>query len=171
MTNPMPSFHEWFSRVLVGGALGCGILFLGDLILLCPFWKPLLKSDERWQTVFFVAKVGLPAAFVLGALAGFVWRRSHTLRLTWFRLVCCCLTVAYVSTVLRPVVAHTGTSTRSPLYEVVPDTMAGFFCVLALLIAVWHVGQRLLSWPIGADSAIPEQEDADQSATADRPRE
>jgi hypothetical protein len=49
--------------------------------------------------------------------------------------------------------------------------MAGFFCVLALLIAVWHVGQRLLSWPIGADSAIPEQEDADQSATADRPRE
>ena len=117
MTDRMRGLHDWLSRILAGGALGCGALLVVDLILLWPFWKPLYKTDERWQTVFFVAKFVLPAAIVLGALAGLVWRRSHTLRLTGFQLVGCCLAIALVSTMLRPVVARTRTNSWGPLYE------------------------------------------------------
>ena len=70
MPDRMRGFSEWLSRTLAGGAIGCGALFVANVVLCWPFWKPLLKTDERWQTVFFLAKVGLPAAFVLGALAG-----------------------------------------------------------------------------------------------------
>jgi hypothetical protein len=171
MPDRKRGFHDWLSRILAGGALGCGVLLVGDLVLLWPFWKPLLKSDERWQTAFFIAKVGLPAAFVLGALAGLVWRRSHTLRLSHFGLVCCCLAIALVSIALRPVVARIRTNSRGPLYEVIPDTMAAFFCVVALVIAVWHAGQRLLSGPVGEGPGSPAQEDADPGVAEDRPRE
>ena len=63
MADRRRALHDWLSRILAGGAVGCGALLAGDLFLLWPFWKPLLKGDERWQTVFFVAKVCLPAVF------------------------------------------------------------------------------------------------------------
>ena len=171
MPDGKRGFHDWLSRILAGGALGCGVLLVADMVLLWPFWKPLLKSDERWETVFFIAKVGLPAAFVLGALAGLVWRRSQTLRLSHFGLVGCCLAIALVSMALRPVVARIRTNSRGPLYEVIPDTMAGFFCVVALVIAVWHAGQRLLPGPVRERSGSPEQGDGEEGAAADWPRE
>src|SRR5262245_19951990 len=171
MPDRKRGFHDWLSRILAGGALGCGVLLVADMVLLWPFWKPLLKSDERWETVFFIARVGLPAAFVLGALAGLVWRRSDTLQLSHFGLVGCCLAIALVSMMLRPVVARIRTNTRGPLYEVIPDTMAAFFCVAALVIALWHAGQRLLSGSVGEGPRPTEQGDADPGVATDRPRD
>jgi|DewCreStandDraft_2_1066082.scaffolds.fasta_scaffold09055_2 hypothetical protein len=135
------SIHEWISRVLAGGALGCVVLLAIDLFVLIPFWElPLLKSDPRWETVFFVAKVGLPLAITLGAVAGLAWRRSRELQLSRGALVGCCLAVALISQWLRPMVARIHRGGIGPLYEVVPDTLAVVFCLLAVAVAVWYRG-------------------------------
>lgn len=137
------SLREWVSRLLVGGAAGCGLLLAADLLFIIPVWGPrLLKPDPRWETVFFIAKLGLPVSIMGGALAGLVWRRSRELRLSGGQMVGCCLAVALVSQLLRPVVSRVRSGGVGPLYEVVPDTLAVGFCVLALVVGMWRVGSR-----------------------------
>jgi hypothetical protein len=126
------------------------VLLVADALFITPFWQPLYKSEyERWERVFVIAKFGLPATFLLGALAGLAWRWSRRFRLGPVGLVGCCLAVAWVSLSLRPVVARVPTDGRGPLYEVVPDAMAAVFGLGALAIAVsavlWHLRQRLQS--------------------------
>src|SRR5262245_2869913 len=99
------SVHDLFSRVLSGGALGCVVLLVKDALFITSFWVPFSKSEhEWWERVFLIAKFGLPAAFILGALAGLAWRWSRPVRLGPVGLVGCCLAVAWVSVSLRPVV-------------------------------------------------------------------
>jgi hypothetical protein len=164
MPDHLHSFPGWLSRILAGGAIGCGVLFVGDFLVITPIWEGrlrLVKSDTwRWEAAFLVAKFGLPAAFVLGALAGLVWRPSRTVRLSRQALVGCCLAVAYVSLTLRPDVARTRTGAYPPLYELVPDTMALLVCLLALVIVVWPVGLWRPVRAVGESSVSPEQEDA-----------
>jgi hypothetical protein len=126
------------------------VLLVADVVFIAPFWRPLVKSDhEGWQRIFFVAKFGLPAAFVLGALTGLAWRWSRPFRLGFVGLIGCCLAVAWVSVSLRPVVARVSTNRWGPLYEVVPDTMAATFGLGALLIAasavLRHIREQLRS--------------------------
>jgi hypothetical protein len=166
--------HGLFSRVLAGGAAGCAVLLLVDAVFITPFWRPLYKSDhERWARVFWIAKFGLPTAFALGALAGLAWRRSRPFRLRAAGLIGCCLAVALVAVSLRPVVARVSTLGRGPLYEVVPDTMAAAFVLVALVVAVWagpgHLGGRLRSRSPGGERAA-EAPDAERSAGPDRGR-
>jgi hypothetical protein len=143
------SVHDLFSRVLAGGALGCAVLLVADALFITPFWQPLSKSEhERWERVFLIAKLGLPAAFLLGALAGLAWGWSRPFRLGPVGLAGCCLAVTWVSLSLRPVVARVPTDGRGPLYEVVPDTMAAVSGLGALVMAaaaLWHLGRRLRS--------------------------
>lgn len=135
--------REWVSRSLAGGAAGCGLLLAADLLFIVPVWGPRpLKPDPRWETVFLIATFGLPASIVVGALAGLVWRRSRELRLSGGQMAGCCLAVALVSQMLRPVVSRIRSSGVGPPYEVVPDTLAVVFCVVALVVAVWRVGSR-----------------------------
>lgn len=138
-----------FSRVLAGGAAGCALLLVADLLFITPFWRPLYKSDhEGWERVFWVAKFGLPAALAVGAVAGLGWRWSRPFRLGPVGLVGCCLAVALVSSMLRPEVARVHRGGPGPLYEVVPDTIAAMFASGALIIvavgAAWHLGRGLL---------------------------
>ena len=167
------SVHGLFSRVLAGGALGCVVLFVADALFITPFWQPFFKSaHERWERVFLIAKFGLPAAFILGALAGLAWRWSRPFRLGPIGLVLCCLAVALVSVSLRPVVARVPTTRRSPLYEVVPDLMAAVFGLSALAIAgaaaLWHLGRRLRLQSASGKSAA-EVPGAAPDSVADRP--
>jgi hypothetical protein len=163
--------HDLFSRILAGGALGCAVLLVVDALFITPFWQPLSKSEhERWERVFSIAKVGLPSAFILGALAGLVWQWSRPFRLGPVGLVGCCLAVAWVSVSLRPVVARVPSDGFGPLYEVVPDTMAAVFGVGALAIAAaaarCHLGRRLRSQSRNGECAA----EAPDSVT-DRPRD
>jgi hypothetical protein len=167
--------HDLFSRVLAGGALGCAVLLVAVTLFITPFWQPLYKSEhERWERVFFIAKFGLPAAFILGALAGLAWRWSRPFRLRPGGLVGCCLVVVLVSTLIRPVVARVRTGGRGPLYEVIPDTMAAVFALVAVAIAswtgVWHIGRwSQFRSPSGERPA--EAKDAEPLAAPDRPRD
>lgn len=137
------TLHECVSRLLAGAAIGCGLLLALDLLVLIPIWGPqLLKGDERWETAFSVATFGLPAALAAGGLAGLVWRRSRAIRLSRVELVACCLCVALVSQLLRPAVPRIRSRGVGPLYEVVPDTLAVSFCVVAVAVTVWRLGPR-----------------------------
>jgi hypothetical protein len=163
--------HGLFSRVLASGALGCAVLLVADALFITPFWQPLYKSEhERWERVFLIAKVGLPSAFILGALAGQAWRWSRPFRLRPVGLVGCCMAVAWVSVSLRPVVARVPTGGHGPLYEVVPDTMAAVFGLSALAIAgaaaLWHLGRRVRS-----QSPSGERVAEAPDTVADRPRD
>ncbi len=83
MRNRTGSLHDWVSRLLAGAATGCAVLLAVDVLVLIPVWGPrLLKPDPRWDTVFFVAKIGLPVAIVLGAVAGLAWPRSREIQLS-----------------------------------------------------------------------------------------
>ena len=159
------------SRVLAGGALGCTALLLVNLVFPVPFWERLYKGDERWGTVFLMAEIGLPAAFAFGAVVGLVWRRSRPFCLSPAGLIGCCLAVALVSAMLRPVVARVRTGGRGPLFEVVPDTMVAVSCLAALAIvvmgAVWHIGLRSHVPHAGEACASPETPDAEPGAAAD----
>jgi hypothetical protein len=167
--------HGWLSRALAGGAVGCAVLLVADVLFITPFWRPLYKSDhEGCERVFWVAKFGLPAALALGAIAGLVWRWSRPFRLGVGGLTGCCLAVALVSTMLRPVVARIRTGGPGPLYEVVPDTMAAAFALGALAIvavgAVWHLGRQLRSRSPSVEG-VAEVPDAEPSAAADPARD
>ena len=169
------SVHDLFSRILAGGALGCAVLLVADAHFITPFWQPLSKSEhERWERVFLIAKVGLPAAFILGAVAGLAWQSSRPFRLGPVGLVGCCLAVAWVSVSLRPVVARVPSGGLGPLYEVVPDTMGAVFGVGALAIAGaaarWHLGRRLRSQSRSGECAA-EAPGAAPDTVADRPRD
>jgi hypothetical protein len=150
------------------------VLLVADALFITPFWQPLYKSEhERWERVFLIAQVGLPIAFILGALAGLAWRWSRPFRLRPVGLVGCCSAVAWVSVSLRPVVARVPTGGRGPLYEVVPDTMAAVFGLSALTIAgaaLWHLGRRLRSQSPSGERAA-EVPDAAPDTVADRPRD
>jgi|GEM_PF-2932124 len=144
MSRRVWSLREWVSRLLAGGAVGCVLLFLACVVSIILVWEPrLLKGDPRWQSVFFIANFGLPASIAIGALAGLVWRRSQALRLSGGPMACCCVAIALVSRMLRPVVDRNPTSGIDPRFEVVPDTLFVSFCVLALMVAVWRNGSRL----------------------------
>jgi hypothetical protein len=159
MPRRMWSLREWVSRLLAGAVSGCGLLLAADMLFLIPVWGPrLLKPDPRWETVFWVATFGVPASVLVGALAGLVLRRSRELRLSRGQLVACCLVVALVSQLLRPVVSRVRRGGIGPLYEVVPDILAASFCVVAVVIVVWPVGSRLPA------------PDAEPGAAADRGR-
>jgi hypothetical protein len=147
------------------------VLLVADALFVTPFWQPLYKSEhERWERVFLIAKFGLPAAFVLGALAGLVWRWSRPFRLGPVRLVGCCLAIALVSVSLRPVVARVPTGGLGPLYEVVPDTMAAVFGLGALAIVgaavMWHLG-----WQVRSQSLSGERAAEAPDPVADRPHD
>jgi hypothetical protein len=129
------SLHGFLSRVLAGGACGCAALLMADLVFITPL-QLLPKGDERIETVLLIAKFGLPAAFILGAFAGLTCRWSHTFRLGPAGLVVCCLAVALVSTILRPVMSLWPPDERPPLFEVARATMAVLFCLGALVIAL-----------------------------------
>jgi hypothetical protein len=169
------SVHDLFSRVLAGGALGCVVLLVTDALFITPFWQPFSKSAHQgWDGVFLIAKFGLPAAFILGVLAGLAWRWSRPSRLGPVGLVGCCLAVAWVSVSLRPVVARVPTGGRGPLYEVVPDTLAAVFGLGALAIsgaaALWHLGRRLRLQSLSGKRAA-EAPGAAPDTVADRPRD
>ena len=147
------TLRECVSRLLAGAATGCGALVAVDLLVLIPIWGPqLLKGDERWETVFFVAVFGLPAAIAAGGLAGLILRRSRAIRLSRVELFACCLGVALVAQLLRPAVSRVRLRGVRPLYEVVPDTLAVFFCVVAVAVTVWRLGPR--SPAIDAEPAL-----------------
>lgn len=76
------------------------------------------------------------------ALQRSVWRRSRVLQLSGGQMTGCCLAIALVSQTLRPVVARVRSGGIGPLHEVVPDTLAVGFCVLALVVAMWRSGAR-----------------------------
>jgi hypothetical protein len=151
------------------------VLLVANALFITPFWQLLYKSEhERWERVFLVAKVGLPSAFILGALAGQVWRWSRPFRLRPVGLVGCCLAVAWVSVSLRPVFARVPTGGHGPLYEVVPDTMAAVFGLIALAIAgtaaLWHLGRQMRSQSPSGER-VAEAPDAAPDTLADRPRD
>lgn len=137
------SRREWLSRLLAGAAVGCSLLLAADMLVIFPLWGPRLTlSDPRREMMFFIASSALPASIAAGALGGLVWRRTRTLQLSRGGMVGCCLAVAFVSQLLRPVVARVHRGGRGPLYEVIPDNLAIAFCILALIVLVWPVQMR-----------------------------
>ena len=123
------NLHNLISRILAGAAFGCGLLVVVEFILI-P--HPLYKGDSRWETVFFIAEIGLPGAFIAGAVVGLLWKRHCLFQLTLLELVVWCAIVALCSALLGPTVERIRTGTRQPMYEVVPATMFTIFGFMAL---------------------------------------
>ncbi len=129
------SVHGWFSRALVGSALGCSALLVAEVLIIF-FGRPLYKNNhEGWERVFWVATFGLPAVLAVGAITGLLWKRSRPFRMEIGGLAGCCLAIALISKLLRPVVARARTAGPAP-YEVIPDSIAAVFTLGALAIVV-----------------------------------
>lgn len=136
MPNQQLTLHGFLSRVLLGGACGCVALLVADLFFILPVWQPIPKGDDRWETVFLIAKFWLPLAFLLGAIAGLVWRKLKTFRLGAVGLAGCCLAVSLISSRVRPVMCVWPPDERYFLYKVAPRTIVAFLCLGALVISM-----------------------------------
>jgi hypothetical protein len=145
---------EWFGRIILGGAVGCSVLFVIDMAICLPI--PMYKGDPRWKWVELTAELGLPVSFVVGALAGLIWRRSRFVRLTPAELIVCSLIVALIAIQAEPAFARVrGTESPLPMYELVPRVMTIIFGTLALAGLLWlatsHGSRWLRSRLRGAD--------------------
>lgn len=138
--------YDWLSRIFAGGAIGCGVLVLGEIAISFP---PPGRGDKRWDIAFFVAEIGLPAAFVVGGLVGLFWRRSREFRLTLAEFTVWSWVVALIAVFVEPKTAPVSPGFPIPMYKVVPRFMGAVFAAMALVGTVWllarHAGRRLLS--------------------------
>jgi hypothetical protein len=138
------NLHDWTSRILLGGASACFLLFVADILI---FPMPVLTGDKRLEIAILTAEIGLPAVFVFGAVIGLSWRRSQTLRLSLAELIAFSLSIAVVAAMLVPAIArHRSDIFPVPLYELVPGIMVAFFGFLALAGTAWFIGYDAYRW-------------------------
>ena len=134
------SAREWISRLLGGIAAGCLALCLFNLLVTSPFLGPTKNAQRLW--VLRIPEFGLPAAILLGGLAGVIWRREREVRFSRSWLLGLCLAIVLMVELLRPAVSRIRTKGFGPLYEEVPDSLAMIFCVIGLLIVLFDRGMK-----------------------------
>ena len=140
MPSQSGTLREWISRLLAGAAFGSVLLVLLTLLIRFVWLGPHIKGLHMW--VLRIPEYGLPAAIVLGGLAGLAWRRTRDMRLSRGWLIGACLVVALMAQHLRPQIAHIWHYGFGPLYEEVPDCLAIFFCLVGLLVLLFDRGPR-----------------------------
>lgn len=138
------NLHDWVSRIFAGGSIGCAVLLLVDAAIGIASWP--FKGHKNWEVFLFASQIGLPTAFVFGALVGLTWRRSRQFRLTLLEFSVCNWIVAIVSVLLIPAIAHVGPDSPRPLYQIVPQSMSAAFGLFALAGTVWLVGRQIGRW-------------------------
>ena len=130
------------SSLVLGSLLGAGAMFVYSFVFVVPPWEPrLLKPDERWGTLFFVAETLLPISITLGiAAAGFILK-FQAIRLNHRDILVSCFILAVLISANRPVVSRSHRSSITPMFEFVPDTLLKIVCVLflsTLISAIIH---------------------------------
>jgi hypothetical protein len=128
------TLREWTSRLLAGSAVGSLVLVLFCLLVF-PWLGPRVKGRHMWTLC--IPEYGLPAAIVLGGLAGLAWRATREVRLSRAWLLGSCLVVALMSQLLRPHISRAWHYGFGPLYEEVPDCLAMAFCLTGLMVLVF----------------------------------
>jgi len=94
----------------------------------------MVKNDQRWETVFFVAATLLPISVIAGIAFALIGFRFTSFRLRHQGVVISCITLWLLITANRPMVARAyRPDLPPPKYESVPDTMNAMVLVLLVV--------------------------------------
>ncbi|HQR08679.1 MAG TPA: hypothetical protein PLN21_17775 [Gemmatales bacterium] len=131
--------HNVLSRVFLGGTSGLMLLFVGNWItsIVVSMMGGWHIGSSWWDYGCWSAAYGLPLAFVLGAVAALLFRRSKTIHLRLVEFPLYSLISAFLSIMQKPAIARLRVGRPIPLYEIVPTVMAAFFGLLALSFFAW----------------------------------
>ena len=136
---------SYFVTSLVTGALaGVIAMYCYLSFILAPPWGTImLKGDQRWETVIFVASSLLPISVIAGIAFSLIGFRFTSFRLRHRGVVNSCIALWLLITINRPMVSRVHRpGVPAPSYESVPDTMNSI--VLVLLIVTLLSG--LIQW-------------------------
>lgn len=137
MSVRLERIEETISRILIGSMIGCVLIFCVELILVVTFGLPINKSDERWNFSFLFAQWCLPVSIVLGSFAGKYICRTCPFQISRFSMAMCCLAIALISTIMRPVVDRVPRpGSLPPMFELIPDTITQFSLILAVVFFI-----------------------------------
>ena len=135
------------TSVLTGIVLGAGAITFYNMFVLAPIWESrLLKGDERWETVFFLASTALPTAIVCGVLFSIMLFHFLPFRLKHREILLAGIFALMLVSANRPVVSRIRRpGVPDPLFETVPDSInIGLLIFLALVMASGIIKRLIL---------------------------
>jgi len=128
-------------------------MFAYSYFVVAPIWGPrMVKGDERWDTLFFIAETLLPISAIFGTAIMLAILKGTSFRLRHYGLITACLAIMFLVWAIKPMISRLrGPEYPTPRFEWMPDMMwfaaAGLMAVTILSSLIYLCLRRTSKMP------------------------
>ncbi len=141
-TKPRSVLTYLTSSAVLGTLAGTAAMSAYSFFIVAPIWGPrMYKSDDRWETIFFIAGTLLPVSAIVGIALALALLRFTSFRLNYCGVIISCLAIMFFVCANKPMISRIrGKDYPPPRFEWMPDLMcaitAGMLAVTLLSMLV-----------------------------------